>query len=60
MLIKQICKKLRKGKDVLQIADELEAKPSEIEWIVKAAEPFAPDYDAEKVWEAVKDHIIYL
>lgn len=59
-LVKQICKKLRKEKDILQIADELETEPSEIEWIVKAAEPFAPEYDAEKVWEAAKNHMAYL
>lgn len=27
---------------------------------VETAEPFAPEYDAEKVWEAAKNHMAYL
>lgn len=55
LVIEQICRKLRKGKDTAQIADELEEDRGKIEEIVKAAEPFAPEYDVEKIWDARKE-----
>ena len=47
--IECICKKLRKGKDVTTIAEELDAEVSIIEKIYVTAQKFAPEYDAEKV-----------
>ncbi len=52
-LIKMVCKKLRKGKEVWQIANELEEDEVRIQVICDAAEAFAPEYDEEKVFEAV-------
>ena len=51
-LISQICRKLRKGKTVEQIADELEEDEARVKAICDAAEEFAPDYDEEKVMTA--------
>ena len=53
-LIDQICRKLRKGKDVERIADELEEDIVRVQRIVNVAEDHAPDYDLETVLEAVK------
>ena len=49
-LISQVVRKLRKGKSVEQIADELEEDTVMIAPICKAAEEFAPEYDEEKVF----------
>lgn len=49
-LISQVVRKLRKGKSVEQIADELEEDTATIAPICKAAEEFAPEYDEEKVF----------
>ncbi|MCM1170516.1 MAG: hypothetical protein NC393_00145 [Clostridium sp.] len=54
-LITQICCKLRKSKEVDIIADELEEDIEVISEICKAAEPYAPGYDAELVYEAYKE-----
>ena len=54
-LISQVVRKLRKGKSVEQIADELEADIATIAPICKAAEEFAPEYDEEKIFEKVKN-----
>lgn len=51
LLAKIVCKKLKKGKQLNEIADELEEEYSVIENIYRAAERFAPDYDVEKVRE---------
>ena len=53
-LIKQICRKLRKGKDVEQIADELEEDEIRIKVICDAAAEYAPDYDEERVLTAIR------
>ena len=52
-LIKMICRKLRKGKAPEQIADELEEDEEHIKELCDVAEEFAPDYDEEKVMQAV-------
>ena len=52
-LIEMVCKKLRKGKEVWQIADELEEDEVRIKIICDAAAAFAPEYDEEKVFEAL-------
>ena len=53
-LIKLICCKLRKGKSIPQIADELEEEETRIKVICDAAKAFAPDYDENKVIQAVE------
>ena len=53
LLVSLICRKLRKGKTVEQIADELEEDEVRIQVICDAAEAFAPDYDEERVIQAV-------
>ncbi len=52
-LIKMICRKLRKGKAPEQIADELEEDEDHVKELCVVAEEFAPDYDEEKVMQAV-------
>ena len=53
-LIELVCKKLSKGKSPQIIAEELEEDPDVIEEICRAAEPFAPDYDVEAIYEAMQ------
>lgn len=53
-LISLMVKKLRKGKSVEQIAEELEEDITAIEAVCKVAEEFAPEYDEEKIFEKVK------
>jgi len=52
-LVRQICRKLRKGKNISQIADELEESEIRVQVICDTAAEFAPDYDEEKVIKAV-------
>ncbi len=52
-LIQMVCRKLGKGKDAKAIADDLEEDPAEIADICEAAAAFAPEYDCEKVFEAM-------
>ena len=52
-LIVQICKKLKKGKSIEVIADDLEEEISAIEPVCQVAEQFAPEYDWQKVMERV-------
>ncbi|MCM1086607.1 MAG: Rpn family recombination-promoting nuclease/putative transposase [Muribaculaceae bacterium] len=52
-LIKMVCKKLIKGRPAPQIAEELEEEVSIIERICQVAETFSPDYDAEKIFNAM-------
>ncbi|MCM1084265.1 MAG: hypothetical protein NC428_12410 [Clostridium sp.] len=54
-LITLVCRKLRKAKEVDVIADELEENIKVISDICDAAEAYAPDYDAELVYEAYKE-----
>ncbi|MBR3308110.1 MAG: hypothetical protein IKI75_12770 [Lachnospiraceae bacterium] len=53
-LIDQICKKLRKGKNVRQIADEVEEDETLVQKICDIAEAFAPEYETEKVFDSVQ------
>ena len=57
VLANQICRKLRKGKSLDQIANELESTPEDIKNIVMIAESFAPDYPEEMVLEEVKNSL---
>ncbi len=52
-LVMQICKKLKKGKDVHQIADDLEEDEIRIQVICDVAAAFAPEYDSKKVIEVL-------
>lgn len=53
-LIDLICKKLRRGKDVPQITDEVEEDQIRVQMIYDIAERFAPDYDSKQVYEALR------
>ena len=53
LLFTQICKKLRKGKSIEQIAEDLEDDVAKIRNICEAAEAFAPEYDEEQVFNKV-------
>ncbi len=52
-LIKQVCKKMAKGQAVDEIAEALEEDEGNIQQIYDSAIQFAPDYDAEKIFEAL-------
>ena len=54
-LVELSCIKLKKGKIPEQIAEELEEETKVIADICKAAGPFAPNYDCEKVYQAWKE-----
>ena len=54
-LIQLVCRKLSKGKTSAQISEELEQDISVIEPIVTVASSYAPEYDAEKIYEALQD-----
>ncbi|MCM1084104.1 MAG: hypothetical protein NC393_14800 [Clostridium sp.] len=54
-LITLVCRKLRKSKEIDIIADELEEDIEVISEICKAAEPYAPEYNEELVYEAYKE-----
>ena len=52
-LIRQVCCKLKKGKSIEQIADELEEEEARIQVLCDAARDFAPEYDERKILAAV-------
>jgi len=52
-LAKQICRKLRKGKTSSEIADILEEDKTIVDHICDLASKYAPNYDENKVYEAV-------
>lgn len=52
-IIRQVCKKLTRGKSTEVIADELEQDISFVSKICEAAKPFAPDYDVERIYRAL-------
>ena len=56
-LIKMICRKLRKGKNVGQIAEDLEEDEIRIKAICDMAKAFAPEYDEEQVIKAVLEPV---
>lgn len=55
-LISQICKKLEKGKNPEQIAEELEEDLSVILPIVEAAERYAPNYEEALVYRDIVEN----
>lgn len=52
LLVELICRKLRKGKEPEEIADDLEEQVDTIRSICQAADDLGPDYDYKKVYEA--------
>lgn len=56
-LITQVCRKLRKGKAISQIAEELEEDEIRIKVICDSAARFAPNYDEEQVINAILDPV---
>ena len=54
-LIILVCRKLRKGKQLKQIAEDLEEDESSLKSIFEVASGFAPDYDEQKVIAAVRN-----
>ena len=52
-LVRQICRKLRKGRTVAQIAEDLEEDEIRVQAICNEVARFAPDYDEEQVVKAV-------
>lgn len=53
-LIELICRKLVKGKDTWQIAEELEEDISTVTEICEGAKRYAPEYDSGKIYEFLK------
>lgn len=52
-LLEMICKKLRKGKSIEQISDELEEEMDVIQPLCKAAAEFAPEYDCDSIYNKI-------
>lgn len=52
-LISLVCKKLAKDQPIDVIADALESTPEQIAPVVEAAKAFAPEYDTEKIYQAL-------
>lgn len=52
-LIEQICRKIKKGKNLSVIAEELEEEESTIANIYETALSAAPDYEWEKVYASL-------
>ena len=52
-LIQQVCKKLEKGKSVMQIAEELEEEEEKISKIVEAAHQYTSNYDVETIYKKI-------
>lgn len=53
-LIRQVCKKLKKQFSQERIAEELEEEVFAIQRICNVAVAFAPDYEWEKVYQAMQ------
>ena len=59
-LITMISKKIKKGKDVNTIADELEEDVEVVERICEAAKDCAPNYDVETIYNKLKKMVACL
>ena len=53
LLISQVCKKMNKGLTAEEIAEMLEEDVERIRMICEAAGKFAPEYDRNKICEAL-------
>ncbi len=58
MLVRLICRKLRKGKPADLIADELEEDISVIKPICEELARFAPDFDEEKASAEIRQFVV--
>ena len=56
--IELVCRKLRKGKEPSEIANELDEDLTIVENICNVASGYAPDYDIDKILEGVKETTI--
>ncbi len=56
-LLKKICRELREGKDDEAIANETEEDPVKIRRITAVAREYAPEYEEEKIFEAIYGRI---
>ncbi|MDE5932503.1 MAG: Rpn family recombination-promoting nuclease/putative transposase [Lachnospiraceae bacterium] len=54
LLIRMVCKMLRKGKAIAEILEDWEEESPIIEEIYRIAQAFAPNYDEEEVRKAMK------
>ncbi|MCR5403027.1 MAG: hypothetical protein K6E91_04300 [Butyrivibrio sp.] len=54
MLIRQVCRKMQKGKTVDEIAYDLDEEADSIMEIYEAAQSCAPDYDVNAIYEKLK------
>ena len=58
LLVKLVCKKLRKSKTAAEIAEDLEEDINEITRICRVVEKYAPDYDTEAIYnELMKEKV---
>ena len=57
-LVRLICRKLRRMMSISQIAREVEEDEIRVKLICDIAERFAPDYDEQKVFEAVQKELL--
>lgn len=55
LLIKQVCRKLKKNKSVQTIAEELEEDLDKVSRICEAASKYAPEYDCDKIYNELQD-----
>lgn len=54
-LVELVCKKLKKGYSVSQIAEALEEEQSLIKRICEVAQKYAPDYDVKCIMKEISD-----
>ena len=54
-LLRLISRKLAKGKNLVEIAEDLEEEPKEIRLLYETAKRFAPDYDVDRIYESYKE-----
>ncbi|MDO4328969.1 MAG: hypothetical protein Q4C66_06500 [Lachnospiraceae bacterium] len=55
-LILQICKKIKKGKPIETITEELEVELSTVSEICMIAQKYAPDYDCTSIYQELVKH----
>ena len=55
LLIKLVCRKLKKNKSVQTIAEELEEDLDKVSRICEAACKYAPEYDCDKIYNELQD-----
>lgn len=53
-LISMICRKMKKGKNAVVIAEELDEEPEIVERIYGVAKSFSPEYDAREIFKVLQ------